>query len=91
LWLLCGEAIFHYASEQAQLLARPINLAGGVLNSVRRLASEVLDQLRDVTLQLATIFAKRREIGIRIRRSTHDVESPVVARTFAAAIAGDHD
>jgi hypothetical protein len=63
-------------------------LGGGVLNSVRRLASKVLDHARDVTLQLATILAKRPEIGIHIRRCTHDVESPVVARTFAAAMRG---
>src|ERR1700729_2273727 len=84
-----GEAIFHYASEKAPLLARPINLGGGVLNSVRRLASKVLDQARDVTLQLATILAKRHEIGIHIRRCAHDVEFPVV-RTFAAAMREDH-
>src|SRR3984885_1884696 len=80
-----GEAIFHCGSEKAPLLARPINLGGGVLNSVRRLVSKVLDQARDVTLQLATILAKRREIGIHIRRCTHDVESPVVARTLPRA------
>src|ERR1700722_5656991 len=79
-----GEAIFNCASEKAPFLARPINLGGGVLNSVRRLASKVLDHARDVTLQLATIFAKRREIGIHIRLCTHDIESPVVARTLAA-------
>src|ERR1700722_16115901 len=43
----------------------PINSAGGVLNSVRRVASKVLDEARDVTLQLATILAKRPEIGIQ--------------------------
>ena len=78
------------ASENPPLLARPINLAGGVLKSVRRPASKLLDQARDVTLEVATIFAKRREIGIRIRPCTHDVESPVVARRFAAAMRGDH-
>src|ERR1700722_7506409 len=83
-----GEAIFHCASEKAPLLARPINLAGGLLNFVRRLVSKVLDQARDVALQLATILAKRREIGIHIRRCTHDIESPVVARTLAAAMRG---
>src|SRR3984885_2636484 len=56
-----GEAIFHCASEKAPLLARPINLAGGLLNFVRRLASKVLDQARDVTLQFATILAMRTE------------------------------
>src|ERR1700722_17325230 len=73
--------------KRRSLPARSI-WGGGVLNSVRRLASKVLDQARDVTLQLATILAKRREIGIHIRRCTHDVESPVVARTFAAAMRG---
>jgi haloacid dehalogenase-like hydrolase len=68
------------------LLARPINLAGGILNSVRCLAANVLDQARDVTLQRAKILAKRREIGIHTRLCTHDVESPVIARTFAAAM-----
>jgi hypothetical protein len=82
-------AIFHDPSEKVSLLPGSINLVG-ILNSVRRPTSNVLDRARDVTLQRFKILAKRREIGIRIRRCIHDGESPIVAKPLMTAMRGDH-
>jgi hypothetical protein len=72
------------------LLACPINLVNGVLNSVRRPTSNGLDQARYVTLQRSKILAERRETGIRIRRCIHEGESPIVVKPLVTAMRGDH-
>jgi hypothetical protein len=54
-----GRAIALCSRFAAQALDTPLDLAGGVLNSVRRAAFHVLDQARDVALQCDKTLAKQ--------------------------------
>jgi hypothetical protein len=51
---------------QAEASDTLFNLAGGVLNRIRRYAFHVLNQARDVALHRVKILAKQLKIGIRV-------------------------